>query len=116
MEDHPTAVGGEIVVEGALELFSFEDGSGGHGYLVEMFSYFGAFGIADGVDSNFYFIDEVKEGLEHGSRQILISDFLAHLNYNYRDHLFFFLFFLAPASFSILMISFCFFSCSEAKN
>lgn len=61
-----------------------------------MLCYFGAFGVADGVDAYFYFIDEVEEGLEHGPCQVLISDFLAHLNYNYRS---LFLFFLLGSGF-----------------
>lgn len=31
MEDHPAAVGGQVVVDGPLELFSLEDRFGVHG-------------------------------------------------------------------------------------
>jgi hypothetical protein len=141
VEDYPAGVGSHVVGYVACEFLAFEEGAGVVGEVVEVSGHAGAFGVGNRVETHLDAINEFEEGLQQGSVEVLASYLLPHLILicearaqpgrsleccPYCEHSddnklkyharFFFLFFLLAASFSILMISFCFLSCSEAKN
>jgi hypothetical protein len=61
-----------------LKLLSLEDGLGGVGKLEDVLGYTGSAWVADGVDAEFYLVDEMEVRLQEGTGEVLISNFLAH--------------------------------------
>lgn len=79
VQDHPAAVGSQVVGQAALELLSLEQGLRPVCEFVEVLSNFGALGVRNRVDSDLDLVYEVEEGFQEGPRQILISDLFPHI-------------------------------------
>ena len=79
MEDDPAAVGREVIGDVVLELLALEERPGVLGEVVEVLGHAGAPRVGGGVDPDLDLVDEVEEGLQEGSVEVLAPDLFAHL-------------------------------------
>ena len=61
-----------------LEFLAFEDGFGVGDPFVVVLRDFGAAGVGDWVYAELGFVDELEEGLQQGSCQVLLPYFFTH--------------------------------------
>ena len=79
MEDYPAAIRCEVIGDVVLELLALEERPRVLGEVVEMLGQTGSSRVGGWVYSHLDLVDEVEEGLQESSIEVLAPYFFAHL-------------------------------------